>query len=89
MALGAKVLAVAAATAAQTEIRMMAGVGFGIPPKETTNANAVTRRAVFEAFTNAGVVTGAPVSVPVDVNTTELLPPLKLVTVLLFTVSTR
>jgi len=36
-----------------TEIRMMAGVGYGIPPKETTNANAVTRRAVFEAFQRA------------------------------------
>ncbi|AIE85120.1 extracellular solute-binding protein [Fimbriimonas ginsengisoli] len=38
---------------APTEIRMMAGLGFGIPPKETTNTNAVIRRSVFEAFHKA------------------------------------
>ncbi|MDR3691357.1 MAG: extracellular solute-binding protein [Fimbriimonas sp.] len=31
-------------------IRMMAGVGFGIPPKEATTTMAVVQRAVFEAF---------------------------------------
>ena len=36
--------------AAQTEIRMMAGSGFGIPPKEATSTNATIRRAVFEEF---------------------------------------
>jgi multiple sugar transport system permease protein len=35
---------------AQTEIRMMAGPGYGIPPKEATSVTAQIRRAVFEEF---------------------------------------
>lgn len=49
------VLATASSAGASDEIqiRMMAGAGYGIPPKESTSANAVTRRAVFEAFHRA------------------------------------
>jgi multiple sugar transport system permease protein len=38
-------------------IRMMAGAGFGIPPKEATSTMAVVQRAVFESFerTNPGI----------------------------------
>jgi ABC-type glycerol-3-phosphate transport system substrate-binding protein len=36
--------------AQQTEIRMMAGAGYGIPPKEATATTALIRRAVFEEF---------------------------------------
>lgn len=43
-------LTVAALSTAQTEIRMMAGQGYGIPPKESTATTAVVRRAVFEEF---------------------------------------
>ena len=32
------------------EIRMMAGPGYGIPPKEATTTTAQIRRAVFEEF---------------------------------------
>jgi multiple sugar transport system permease protein len=35
---------------AQTTIRMMAGLAFGIPPKEATTTNAQIRRAVFDEF---------------------------------------
>ncbi|HEY0867939.1 MAG TPA: extracellular solute-binding protein, partial [Fimbriimonas sp.] len=38
------------ASAQQTEIRMMAGAGYGIPPKEATATTALIRRAVFEEF---------------------------------------
>ncbi len=34
----------------QTQIRMMAGAGYGIPPKEATSTTAQVRRAVFDAF---------------------------------------
>lgn len=40
----------AVAAADPTEIRMMAGTGFGIPPKEATTTTAMIRRAVFEEF---------------------------------------
>ncbi len=45
-------LALASGAIAQqaTEIRMMAGSGFGIPPKEATTPTAQIRRAVFEEF---------------------------------------
>jgi hypothetical protein len=44
-------LALLALTAhAQTTIRMMAGLAFGIPPKEATTTAAQVRRAVFEQF---------------------------------------
>jgi len=43
-------LTVAAISSGQTEIRMMAGQGYGIPPKESTATTAVVRRAVFEEF---------------------------------------
>jgi multiple sugar transport system permease protein len=36
-----------------TEIRMMAGAGYGIPPKEDTATTSQVRRAVFEAFHRA------------------------------------
>jgi multiple sugar transport system permease protein len=39
--------------AAKTEIRMMAGPGYGIPPKEATSTTAVIRRSVFEKFHQA------------------------------------
>jgi multiple sugar transport system permease protein len=45
------ILLVALAHAQQpTEIRMMAGAAYGIPPKESTVTSAIVRRAVFEAF---------------------------------------
>ncbi len=31
-------------------VRMMAGIGYGIPPKESTATTAIVRRAVFEEF---------------------------------------
>jgi multiple sugar transport system permease protein len=34
----------------QTVIRMMAGPGYGIPPRESTNPREMARRAVFEEF---------------------------------------
>jgi len=34
-------------------IRMMAGAGFGIPPKEATTTQAIIQRAVFEQFQHA------------------------------------
>jgi len=44
-------ISTAAAMAAEpVEIRMMAGVGYGIPPKEATTTTALIRRSVFEAF---------------------------------------
>src|SRR5579862_257680 len=43
-------LASGAATAQQTEIRMMASAAFGIPDKENTSTNAILRRAVFDEF---------------------------------------
>ena len=43
----------AAILPAQTTIRMMAGAGYGIPPKEATGTTAQVRRAVFEAFHRA------------------------------------
>lgn len=43
-------LTCAGAWAQETEIRMMAGAAYGIPPKENTSTNAVLRRAVFEEF---------------------------------------
>jgi ABC-type sugar transport system permease subunit/ABC-type glycerol-3-phosphate transport system substrate-binding protein len=46
-------LALACLTAHAQEkvlVRMMAGPGYGIPPKEATSTNAMIRRAVFEAF---------------------------------------
>ncbi|RYG24761.1 extracellular solute-binding protein [bacterium] len=45
--------AVLAQAQAPLQIRMMAGAGFGIPPKEATNTTAQVRRAVFEAFHKA------------------------------------
>jgi ABC-type sugar transport system permease subunit/ABC-type glycerol-3-phosphate transport system substrate-binding protein len=36
--------------AAETQIRMMAGSGYGIPPKEDTNPRSIARRAVFDEF---------------------------------------
>ncbi|RYG37770.1 extracellular solute-binding protein [bacterium] len=36
-----------------TEIRMMAGQGYGIPPKESTVTTSLVRRAVFEEFHRA------------------------------------
>jgi multiple sugar transport system permease protein len=36
--------------AGPTTIKMMAGLAFGIPPKEATNTNALVRRAVFDEF---------------------------------------
>ncbi|RYG44874.1 sugar ABC transporter substrate-binding protein, partial [bacterium] len=41
------------ASAQTTEIRMMAGQGYGIPPKESTVTTSLVRRAVFEAFHRA------------------------------------
>ncbi|MCC6685946.1 MAG: extracellular solute-binding protein [Fimbriimonadaceae bacterium] len=38
------------AFAQEVQIRMMAGVGQGIPPKEDTNPRSLARRAVFEEF---------------------------------------
>ncbi len=38
------------AVAEPVQIRMMAGQGYGIPPKEATNPRLVARRAVFEQF---------------------------------------
>jgi multiple sugar transport system permease protein len=35
---------------AEITIRMMAGAGFGIPPKEATDPRSLARRAVFEEF---------------------------------------
>lgn len=46
----APVLAVAQAP---VQIRMMAGAGYGIPPKEATSTTAQVRRAVFDAFHRA------------------------------------
>ena len=46
-------LAGASLAPAQTTIRMMAGAGYGIPPKEATTTTAQVRRAVFEAFHRA------------------------------------
>lgn len=43
-------LAAALAVAQETQIRMMAGAGMGIPPKEDTNPRSLARRAVFEEF---------------------------------------
>ena len=50
----AALLALAVPSAhAQTTIRMMAGAGYGIPPKEATGTTVQVRRAVFEAFHRA------------------------------------
>lgn len=35
---------------AEITVRMMAGIGYGIPPKESTATTAIIRRAVFEEF---------------------------------------
>ena len=44
---------VAALGRGEVTIRMMAGAGYGIPPKEATSTTAQVRRAVFEAFHQA------------------------------------
>lgn len=46
----ALVAAMARPQAEATEIRMMAGPGYGIPPKEATTTTALIRRSVFEDF---------------------------------------
>lgn len=43
-------LSVLAGAAEQITLRMMAGAGYGIPPKEATDPRSVARRAVFEEF---------------------------------------
>ncbi len=40
----------AVAVSQPVEIRMMAGAGYGIPPKESTATTALVRRSVFEEF---------------------------------------
>ncbi len=40
----------AAVSAQPIQVRMMAGPGYGIPPKEATTTSALIRRAVFEEF---------------------------------------
>ena len=51
--LAALIFGAALLAPAQTTIRMMAGAGYGIPPKEATTTTAQVRRAVFEAFHKA------------------------------------
>lgn len=46
-------LLLAALAPAETEVRMMAGIAFGIPPKEATGTTYQVRRAVFDAFHKA------------------------------------
>ena len=49
-AVAALLLLLATLTRAEITVRMMAGIGYGIPPKESTATTAIIRRAVFEEF---------------------------------------